>query len=93
MICNKKIEMDKNGDACQSLHIDREAWQLCENCKSCSNCEFSLYDSLEYPCCNCNVHGTENNPFPSFEPRGFCTFCGRPLTEEAWDKLEKRLGV
>ena len=26
-----------------------------------------------------------------YKPRFFCQFCGRPLTNEAWDILEKRL--
>lgn len=32
-----------------------------------------------------------SNDQSRFEPKRFCLNCGRPLTEEAWAELERRL--
>ena len=65
-------------------HIDREAWEPCADCKSCVSCEFSMIPYGEKPCTLCRRKS-------KFKPRNFCNSCGRPLTEEAWAILEKRL--
>lgn len=67
-------------------HIDREAFgcQFC-NGKFCGNC---LYDALPVqmePCRSCESHSKWETDYR------FCPHCGRPMTEEAWAELEKRL--
>lgn len=70
-------------------HIDREAWEPCEECekKNCDNCLFSEYLSSMEPCKSC-CSAKKWKPISRF-----CSECGRPLTEEAWAELEKRMGV
>lgn len=67
--------------------INRLLWKKCEGCESCVNCIHSLSDQNDVlsPCNNC----WGNNK--KYKPRFFCQFCGRPLTNEAWDILEKRM--
>lgn len=73
-------------------HIDMEAWEPCAKCLGCGNCYYFLYDNDEYPCNKCLKESTDKNQYPTkFEPIGFCKHCGRPLTDEAWDELEKRM--
>nr|DAR10322.1 MAG TPA: Rad50 zinc hook motif [Caudoviricetes sp.] len=69
--------------------IDREAWEPCNKCISCENCSFDSREVEEEPCSTC-INGPMNS-FLEFKPEKYCRFCGRPLTEEAWAKLEKRL--
>ena len=68
-------------------HIDREAWEPCAECekKSCDNCRYSEYFSYLEPCKSCE-NASEWKPV-----QNFCGDCGRPLTDEAWAVLEKRL--
>lgn len=66
------------------VHIDREAWEPCPKCKSCASCTGSIGDPNVLPCSQCEEHCY-------YIPRNFCPECGRPLTEEAWVMLEKRL--
>lgn len=67
--------------------ITRSSWKKCEGCESCVNCIHSLSDQDDVlsPCNNCYGNNIK------YKPRFFCQFCGRPLTNEAWDILEKRL--
>ena len=69
-------------------HIDREAWEPCEECeeRNCDNCLFCEYLSGMEPCKSC-YSAKKWKPISRF-----CSECGRPLTEEAWAELEKRLG-
>lgn len=68
-------------------HIDREAWEPCGDCekKSCDDCRYSEYLSYLEPCKSCEG-ASEWKPM-----QNFCGECGRPLTPESWDMLEKRL--
>lgn len=77
--------------AYQPAHIDQEEWEPCGLCKSCGNCAEAGKASGEkinyaHPCHSC-LNGD------NFKPVGFCRYCGRLLTEEAWAELEKRMGV
>lgn len=69
-------------------HIDRESWEECESCETCVSCKNSLVPYGENPCKECSFGERE-----CYEPRNFCPDFGRPLTEEAWAELEKRMGV
>ena len=64
--------------------IDREKWEPCSKCKSCASCTGSIMNSDELPCSQCE-------DYCNYIPRKYCPECGRPLTEEAWAELVKRL--
>lgn len=68
-------------------HIDRESWKPCKKCYSCDNCVFcdDRYDEL---CDECSI----GFAYKKFKPFKYCRYCGRPLTEEAWNMMEKRMG-
>ena len=71
----------------QPAHIDREKWGMCEVCqlRNCNNCQFINLSSLEQPCSECDGKS-------KWQPAGnYCWCCGRPLTEEAWAELERRV--
>ena len=67
-------------------HIDREAWEPCYVCKSkqCFNCWNDDLSMNTEPCRSC----IGNEWRAKYK---FCPECGRPMTEEAWAMLEKRL--
>lgn len=68
--------------------LDRPAWEPCEECRSCDNCEnssdYSPDEGIYGECGRCHEYS-------NFEPCNFCRECGRPLTDTAWEMLEKRL--
>lgn len=68
------------------VHIDREAWKSCKACTGCASCRHSLASGSDSKsaCFWCDNHNR-------YKPRSFCPECGRPLTEEAWEELEKRV--
>lgn len=68
--------------------LARDTWQECEACRDCHNCRYYSAPVVEDPCVEC----TESKEVfhPKWEPGfDFCPHCGRPLTEEAWLKLEE----
>lgn len=69
-----------------SFHIDREKWETCIECKSCDNCKNrpNVVEEVFGECAQCVS-------MSQFSPTGFCHSCGRPLTEEAWAELERRV--
>lgn len=70
-------------------HIDIETWEPCEDCKPrCAICaNYGGWDRYGKPkvCEDCKGHSN----FVADDD--FCSYCGRPLTEKAWNELEKRL--
>lgn len=73
--------------AYKQIHVDRSAWEPCEYCDSCEACKRST-ESVSDICNDCFWCNDKDK----FEPMNFCPFCGKPLTEESWEMLEKRLG-
>ena len=71
----------------QPAHIDREKWGPCEDCeeKLCENCQSFHLASWKKPCKEC---AGKSNWQPASK---YCPWCGRPLTEEAWVELERRV--
>lgn len=67
----------------QPAHIDREKWDGCEWC-----CDEILFDSeamsLEL------FHPLRDDNPQTVNPN-YCPMCGRPLTEEAWAELDRRV--
>lgn len=88
-----------------SFHIDREKWEPCKCCREPIGAE--PYAKEKYPeICDFEVildGGDEitvnayNHYTPVTEevcfsfPVSFCPKCGRPLTEQAWAEMEKRM--
>lgn len=70
-------------------HIDRNKWKSCWTCENdiCRTCVNAGADPLGDPCYKCSQDGRQEQ----YEPANFCPDCGRPLTNEAWDMLEKRI--
>lgn len=73
-------------EAKKPIHLDCSAWEPCEYCKGAKF--ISGWASAE----------TKTESGISFESRIegdflFCPMCGRPLTDDAWEMLEKRLEV
>ncbi len=66
--------------------LDRSRWEGCTHCENrcCCTCKYSIASEAEYPCKEC---GAEER----YDPQNFCPNCGRPLTEEAWAELERRI--
>lgn len=67
--------------------LDRNRWEGCNICtkKYCFTCSFSRF-SIGKPCMDCF-----DGSFYKEDDRNFCQNCGRPLTEEAWVELERRV--
>ena len=64
------------------VHIDREKWEPCHSCDSkCLICMINETDK----CRRCKYY---KYYLPLYQ---FCPKCGRPITDEAWDELEKRM--
>lgn len=69
------------------LELIKEKWEPCESCKGCDGCKYKALKHLRecWPCYQCIN-------FSKFEPKqDYCEKCGRPITEEAWEKLEWRI--
>lgn len=76
-------------DAKKPPRLDRSAWEPCEHCggkRYCDDCEYDSYGCSEAPCDTC--FGGKNW---KAKDENFCNHCGHPLTDDAWDMLEKRL--
>lgn len=87
-------------------HIDREAWEPCEYCNGKINLYQHTHTTKLFmntfreaatlvtecmacpPYADCCMNGISAN---SAFKINFCPNCGRPLTEESWEELEKRV--
>lgn len=67
--------------------LDRSAWEPCGCCKEkrCPTCKYDDCIPIFDPCNSC-VDGSGWKPVYKF-----CPECGRPMTDAAWQILEKRL--
>ena len=74
--------------AAEAPRLDRSAWEPCGECRSCDNCknnsDYSPDEGIYGECSQCHEYS-------NFEPFNFCHECGRPLTDAAWEMLERRL--
>lgn len=71
----------------QPAKLDRGRWEGCEECSKpwCGTCIRYNVRNIDAIC----TFGCVD--FSRFEPNNFCKLCGRPLTEDAWAKLERRI--
>lgn len=69
--------------------LDRSAWEPCGACKNGKDeieIEIPAFEALAI----CNQH-MNHGPLRVLFRYPFCPYCGRPLTDAAWEMLEKRL--
>lgn len=71
-------------------HIDREAWEPCECCKPSEN-GLDPYGGHYFQIDGKEIYYNDTDDGWEGEEINFCPWCGRPLTEEAWAMLEKKL--
>lgn len=65
-------------EAGEPFHIDRSKWEYCLTCRDLRYLPYEVCAGIKMP------GGSEFGA-------SFCPSCGRPLTEEAWAELERRL--
>lgn len=68
-------------------HIAREKWEPCEWCGSFGKASDNWVCTLE----DDDGHTVTNNHIVVCATANYCPSCGRPLTEQAWAELVKRL--
>ena len=68
-------------DQVKPAKLDRSRWE---------GCEFCLSERQDQgPCvCACSSFNISNKQYAT----RFCPVCGKPLIEEAWAELERRIG-
>lgn len=64
------------------IKLDRSKW---EGCYTCNNIPGIMLGKITL-CIRNRIITTKEHEFK------FCPECGRPLTEEAWAELERRIG-
>lgn len=65
-------------EAGEPFHIDRSKWEYCLTCRDLQYLPHEMCADVKMP------GGSEIGA-------SFCPWCGRPLTEEAWAELERRV--
>lgn len=84
---NRAVKMAISALRAQKTPLDRSRWDGCPCCEELSPCD---------TCTGINCHKCLNSTTiglcPGWE-KGirFCQNCGRPLTEEAWAELKRRM--
>lgn len=71
-------------------HIDRSEWEPCEHCKP-SDYPPDRWGAHEFPVVGNEIYFYDTEYGWEGEEIKYCPWCGRPLTEEAWAELERRL--
>lgn len=70
--------------------IDRSAWDPCEYCGEPSpHWDCIIGDNVEQFLCSRD--GLFRDAYIKQRKIEFCPYCGRPLTDTAWEMMEKRL--
>lgn len=71
-------------------HIDRSKWKPCEHCKS-AEYPPQKFGAHQFPVVGNEIYFYDTEYGWEGEEIKHCPWCGRPLTEEAWAELERRL--
>ena len=71
-------------------HIDREKWEPCEHCKPSKNA-LDRWGPHQFPIDDGAIYYYDVDDGWEGEEINFCPWCGRPLTDEAWAELERRV--
>lgn len=95
--CNEACRIAAAALRAQQTPLDRSRWEGCEYCAhQKDNIELCLMLSHDESDCDRGmyIHDgcliSNSGEFQYVKIR-FCPMCGRPLTEEAWAELERRL--
>ena len=70
--------------------LDRSAWEPCEHCKPSKN-PLDRWGPHQFPIDGNEIYCYDIDDGWEGEEINFCPWCSRPLTDAAWDMLEKRL--
>lgn len=81
------FEMAVDALRAKQTKLDRSHWEGCEWCNQryCDNCFWQIKMKDRFRCERC-IDKSGWAPIVSY-----CSDCGRPLTEEAWAELERRI--
>lgn len=74
-----------------TVHIDREKWEPCEHCKPSKKNALDRWGPHQFPIDDGAIYYHDVDDGWEGEEINFCPWCGRPLTDEAWDELERRV--
>lgn len=74
----------------QPALIDLEKWGTCEHCKPCAN-PLDICGPHTFPIDGNEIYFYDTDYGWEGEEIKFYPWCGRPLTEEAWAELERRV--
>lgn len=88
--CNEACRIAAAALRAQQTPLDRSRWEgcrLCKGAKSIYGCDITAF-------CGTNEDGTANIYTDCEQDEmdfDYCPNCGRPLTEEAWAEMERRI--
>ena len=88
LFCRIERERDFSCRENRALGIEEEMEWLGEDKNVPTNTDIIDREAWE-PCKVCKIQGLSE--VWMLQRKKFCTYCGRPLTDEAWEELEKRL--
>lgn len=74
----------------KQTRLDRSAWEPCEYCGEPSPHHDCVID-VNVEQFLCSRDGLFGDAYINTREINYCPFCGKPLTDAAWDMLEKRL--
>lgn len=85
--CNEACRVAISALRAQQTPLDRSRWEGCKECTplSCGTCVRYNHRNIGDPCTTACIRYSKRKPVK------FCKNCGRPLTEEAWAELERRI--
>lgn len=72
------------------LRIDRFAWKPCDHCKTRRN-PLDRWGPHQFPIDGNEIYFYDTDDGWEGEEINFCPWCGRPLTDAAWEMLENRM--
>ncbi len=77
-------------DAAEHTHLDRSAWEPCEHCKPSKN-PLDRWVPHQFQIDGNEIYCYDTDDGWEGEEINFCPWCGRPLTDAAWEMMEKRV--
>lgn len=77
-------------DVAEKPRLDRSAWEPCEHCKPSKNA-LDRWGPHQFPIDGNEIYCYDADDGWEGEEINFCPWCGRPLTDSAWEMLERRL--
>lgn len=77
-------------DSAEKPCLGRSEWEPCEHCKP-AEYPPDYYGPHNFSIVDAEIYFYDTDDGWEGEEINFCPWCGRPLTDEAWDMLERRL--